>query len=171
MNMDPTVVLVEQIRSIERNLQALREKQSGEDTRDEIATGLILLRMLETTEPTSVIGASELIKFAADILHPSMFPYTAYLRRVGERLENGQRDLADLIWLRAVAASLEGGLPRRNQRRAALFIRLAICGASKPILIFRAVQTGDEDTGQPVYINSSTLPGVPNNWRMGCPPS
>ena len=149
MEIDPVVALAEQLRSTERCLDATCKGWHDERMVELRTASLVIRRMLETTQPTSAMGASELIAIAADRLGVTDFPYIADLRSVGERFGDGRRILSDLIWLRAVVASLETDSCGERGKRTAAIIRLAIDGASKPLLIFRAAPDLREEDGEP----------------------
>lgn len=150
MEIDPVVALAEQLRATERSLEPTC-KTWQDDRMVELRTAsLVIRRMLETTQPTSVMGASELIAIAADRLTATEFPYIADLRSVGERFGDGRRVLSDLIWLRAVVAALDADACGERGKRAAALIRLAIDGATKPLIIYRAAPVPhEEDDDEP----------------------
>jgi hypothetical protein len=54
---------------------------------------------------------------------------------VADRLSRGRREHSDLIWLRAMRATLHGG--GQPGVRAAPLLQLAIAGAARPVVIFR----------------------------------
>jgi hypothetical protein len=150
MEIDPVVALAEQLRATERSLQSASDGWQDERTVELRTASLIIRRMLETTEPTSAMGAAELVAIAADRLAATEFPYIADLRSVGQRFGEGQRVLSDLIWLRAVVIALEADACGERGRRAASLLRSAVEGASKPLIIYRsAVLEVVEDDDEP----------------------
>jgi hypothetical protein len=136
MEMDPVVMLAEQLRETERTMPVSRDDAGG---MNQMFTAAVLHRMIETTEPTSALGAGELLTIAAKRLASSTFHEVSRLLSAGERLTAGQRTLADILWLRAVAKIMESGSYGSQGRHAALLIRSAIKGATKPLVIFRTV--------------------------------
>lgn len=151
MEIDPVVALAEQLRATERILESARKGWHDERLIELRTASLVMRRMLETTLPTSAMGASELIAIAADRLTGTEFPYIADLRSVGERFGEGRRVLSDLIWLRAAVAALEAGACGEGGKKAAALMSLAIEGASKPLIIFRAapVYREEDDDDEP----------------------
>jgi hypothetical protein len=146
MAIDPVVLLSEELRDAENTLHAacrdnpdaLRGK-SGE----EICALTVRIREISSeifeTRPTSAIGAGILVKMAAERLPFSYGSYTKHFHEIAERLGAGQRELADIIWLRAMRTALAGGLCGKDGVRIAPLLRLAIEGARQPIVVFRAV--------------------------------
>lgn len=144
MEMDPVVALAEQLRAAERSLQSACTNWPDEKIVELRTASLIIRRMLESTEPTSAMGAAELIAIAADRLATTEFPYIEDLKSVGLRFGDGRRVLSDLIWLRAVVTALDGDACGERGKRAAALIRAAIEGAAKPLIIFRAAPVQEE---------------------------
>jgi hypothetical protein len=146
MAIDPVVVLSEELREAENTLHAacrdnpdaLRGK-SGE----EICALTTRIREISNeifeTRPTSALGAGILVRMAAERLPFSYGSYTKHFHEIAERLGAGQRELADIIWLRAMRTALTGGLCGKDGVRIAPLLRLAIEGARQPIVVFRAV--------------------------------
>ena len=150
MAIDPVVVLAEELRAAERTLHdacrdnrdALRGK-SGEEICELTSRIRDLSTEIFETKPTSALGASILVKMAAERLPFSYGSYTKHFHEIAERLDAGQRELADIIWLRAMRTALAGGLCGKDGVRIAPLLRLAIEGAKQPIVVFRAVTTRD----------------------------
>jgi len=146
MAIDPVVLLAEELHDAENTLHAacrdnpdaLRGK-SGE----EICALTTRIREISSeifeTKPTSALGAGILVKMAAERLPFSYGSYTKHFHEIAERLSAGQRELADIIWLRAMRTALTGGLCGKDGVRVAPLLRLAIEGARQPIVVFRAV--------------------------------
>lgn len=103
MPIDPVILLAEDIHSLEKQIHTAC-KQSGTYDRQgmEAVNGMIgrlraLYAELLETPPTSVIGAGELIRFAADRLPFAQGRHASYLYRIADRLAGGERAQADLI--------------------------------------------------------------------------
>jgi hypothetical protein len=146
MPIDPVVLLSEELRIAERHLQDVRRTNTGfyRLDRAEKATRLLsrITRLHESlfeTEPTSVLGAGELVRLAAQHLPFSQSNYATHLNEIADRLGEGQRIHSDLLWLRAFANALVLGAGGENGIRTATLLRLAVKGAAKPVVVFRAV--------------------------------
>ena len=164
MLIDPVVELAEQLRAVEDSLRTVGKEQDYERTNKLVVAVLLLRKVLRTTEPTSALGASELLFIVGKRLRSAEFPYLAHLRLIAERFGNGQRLLADLIWLRAVAESLDGGCCGAYGRELAGLLHSAIKGASKPVLIFRAMSGNwreDADQGPLIAGTARPVPPAP----------
>jgi hypothetical protein len=154
MAIDPVVVLSEELRDAENTLhaacrdnpEALRGK-SGEEICALTARIREISSEIFETRPTSALGAGILVRMAAERLPFSYGSYTKHFHEIAERLGAGQRELADIIWLRAMRTALTGGLCGKDGVRIAPLLRLAIEGARQPIVVFRAV-TYARDTAQ-----------------------
>jgi hypothetical protein len=148
MAIDPVVVLAEELRAAERTLHdacrdnhdALRGK-SGEEICQLTSRIRDISQEIFETKPTSAMGAGILVRMAAERLPFSYGSYTKHFHEIAERLDAGQRELADIIWLRAMRTALAGGLCGKDGVRIAPLLRLAIEGARQPIVVFRAVTT------------------------------
>jgi hypothetical protein len=146
MAIDPVVVLSEELRDAENTLHAacrdnpdaLRGK-SGEEICALTARIREISSEIFETRPTSALGAGILVRMAAERLPFSYGSYTKHFHEIAERLGAGQRELADIIWLRAMRTALTGGLCGKDGVRIAPLLRLAIEGARQPIVVFRAV--------------------------------
>ncbi len=138
MQIDPVVVLVEEVLWTEKALAAAEERKFWDVTSHLLAKLRHLHTELLETEPTSAVGAGELILFAANRL-PARNPFYAdQLRIVANRLKDGIRYLPDLIWLRRMTEALANGVCGERGVTTAPMIRLAIKGAARPVLIFRS---------------------------------
>ncbi len=145
MPIDPVILLAEEIRELEKQIHAAIKHEGAYD-RDgmeavnrKVERLRILYADLLETSPTSALGAGELIRFAADRLPFAQGRYAGHLTRIAERLAAGQRQQADLIWLRAVAEALgeESGAARGGNRTARL-LALAVKGMALPVVVWRA---------------------------------
>jgi hypothetical protein len=85
---------------------------------------------------------------AAERLPFAYAAYTKHFHEIAGRLDEGERLLADLVWLRAMRTALTGGLCGRDGIRVAPLLRLAIEGMRQPVVVFRAVDW-EEDAGRP----------------------
>lgn len=154
MEIDPVVVLAEELRSTESALRlAVRRyeqdhaRETGETVNSLLGTLKALYRDLFETVPTSALGASEMLRLVAQRLPFSLSRYAEHLHEIADRLEAGRREHADLVWLRAMRAALRGGQGGEQGKKAAPLVSLALAGAARPVLVFRAYNEppADED--------------------------
>jgi len=143
MAMDPVVLLAEELRATEQALRTAvrryevdRSSENGETVNALLASIKTLHRDLTQTEPTSALGASELVRMAAQRLPFSLSRYADHFNQVADRLSIGRREHSDLIWLRAMRAALRNG--EQQGVKAAPLLQLAIAGAARPVVIFRS---------------------------------
>lgn len=147
MAIDPVVVLAEELRATESALrQAVHRyeldqaRENGEVVNTLLASIKSLYRDLAETRPTSAMGASEMVRLAAQRLPFSLSRYVNHFHEVADRLGEGRREHADLVWLRAMRAALKGGACGEQAMKAAPLLSLAIAGAARPVVVFRAVE-------------------------------
>ena len=83
---------------------------------------------------TSAPGAGELIRIAADRLPFAQGRYASHLYRIAERLCAGERQPADLVWLRALAEALdeEPDASKGASNRTARLLAQAVKGGRGP---------------------------------------
>ena len=143
MNMDPVVLLSEELRAAEqalhkavRRYEVDRSQENGETVNALLGSIKNLHSELTQTVPTSALGASELVRMAAQRLPFSLARYADHFNQVADRLSSGRREHSDLIWLRAMRATLRGG--EQQGVKAAPLLQLAIAGAARPVVIFRS---------------------------------
>ena len=146
MDMDPVVLLAEELRAAETALHAAvkhYEKDHLRENDKKVNTLLTsiksLYRDIAETVPTSALGAAEMIRLAAQRLPFSMARYANHFHEVADRLGAGRREHADLIWLRAMRAALKDGQGGEQGLKAGPLLSLALAGASRPVVVFRAV--------------------------------
>ncbi len=142
MENDPVVRLAEQLRASEQALRAAarryaadRSRANGEAVNAVLADIKSLHRELMQTEPTSMQGAAELVRLAAQRLPFSLARHADRFQQVADRLSRGRREHSDLVWLRSMRAALRTGEPQGV--KAAPLLQLALPGASRPVVIFR----------------------------------
>ena len=145
MPIDPVVVLAEELRSAECTVRTACEQQKEDALTCLMARAVSLYKELIETVPTSALGASELICLATTNLTPIDNAYALQMRKIADRLMSGLRLQADLIWLRAMAAALAQGRCGDAGRSIAPLLNLAIRGAARPIMVYRAVELMPED--------------------------
>jgi hypothetical protein len=152
MPIDPVVLLSEELRIAEQALHIACKTdrnallgRSGEKICDLTARIKELSTEIVETKPTSAMGASVLVRMAAERLPFAYAAYTKHFYEIAGRLDEGQRVLADLVWLRAMRTALTGGLCGKDGVRIAPLVRLAIEGVRQPVVVFRAVATAEED--------------------------
>lgn len=145
MDMDPVVLLAEELRATETALRAAVKRyekdhlqHDGEKVNALLTAIKSLYRDIAETVPTSALGAAEMIRIAAQRLPFSMARYADHFHEVADRLGAGRREHGDLVWLRAMRAALKGGQGGEQGQRAAPLLGLALAGASRPVVVFRA---------------------------------
>jgi hypothetical protein len=72
------------------------------------------------------------------------------LHEIADRLSLGRRLHTDLVWLRALQAALGEGVCGKDGGAIAPWLNLAVIGASRPIMVFRSVQS---ERGNPPWKN------------------
>jgi hypothetical protein len=144
MSIDPVLLLVEELRSVELALSKATQTYRRTSHREDGEVINLLLAKLKRlfgelfeTMPTSSAGAAELIDIAAQRLPFAYARFAAHLHNVADRLSQGRRDHSDLVWLRAMQAALLEGLCGEEGRKMAPLLDLAIRGAARPVMIFR----------------------------------
>jgi hypothetical protein len=152
VKIDPVVVLAEELRATEDALRhAVRryEKNQAQENGEAVNTLLDslkgLYRDIAETMPTSAMGASEMVRLAAQRLPFSLSRYVGHFHEVADRLGEGRREHADLVWLRAMRAALKGGACGEQGLKAAPLLSLAIAGAARPVVVFRAFDEPPSD--------------------------
>jgi hypothetical protein len=87
--------------------------------------------------PTSPMGAAPLVRAVADAM-PVASPYSRHrLEALAQRLETGQRSLADLVCLRHMLRQMKGSAVSQERHLASL-LSIAVLGIARPLLIHRA---------------------------------
>jgi hypothetical protein len=152
MQIDPVVFLAEELRCKERALRnAIKRyeldhaRENGETVNALLGTLKGLYREFFETVPTSVLGASEMVRMAAQRLPFSLARYTNHFHEVADRLREGKREHADLVWLRAMRTALKEGQGGEQGAKAAPLLGLALKGAARPIVVFRAYAPPPDD--------------------------
>jgi hypothetical protein len=141
---DPVLLLADEIRSLEKQLHAVikpggvyrREPMAGANAIVE-RLRLLYVKLLET-DPTSAVGAGELIRFAAERLLPGQRCYADHLHCIASRLAAGQRPQSDLIWVRAVAEAMAEEKGAGEYNRTSRLLTLAVKGMARPVIVWRA---------------------------------
>ena len=64
---------------------------------------------------------------------------------MADRLSQGKREHADLVWLRAMRNALKEGQGGEQGMNAAPLLGLALKGAARPIVVFRAFAPPPDD--------------------------
>jgi len=152
MEIDPVVVLAEELRATESALRNAvhryeldQAQENGEAVNNLLTSLKSLYRDIAETIPTSAIGASEMVRLAAQRLPFSLSHYVSHFHEVADRLGEGRREHADLVWLRSMRAALKGGACGQQGLKAAPLLSLAIAGAARPVVVFRAFDEPPED--------------------------
>ena len=147
MQIDPVVEIAQKLLEAERGLRHARLRCDEEMTARWMEIISMLNEQLYDVVPTSPLGAAELVRKVAAILGGSWSAYAAHMNEVAGRLSNGTRTLSDLVWLRWMRSALAGGLCGSDGIVVAPLMALAIRGAARPIIVFRAVfPPRDDDT-------------------------
>jgi hypothetical protein len=147
MMMDPVVMLAEELRMAESALDKATQiyNRDGKHIHGELVNVLLakvkrLFSELFETEPSSALGAAELVRIASQRLPFAYSRHAAQLHEIADRLGAGQRKLSDLVWLRAMRAALSDGFFGKDGEKTARLLGLAISGARRPVMVFHAVQ-------------------------------
>jgi hypothetical protein len=148
MPIDPVVVLAEELRIAEKQLRELCQQKPEEALSGYMSHAVALYKELIETVPTSALGAAELIHLAAAILPQSDRVYARKMRRISDRMMSGLRLQEDLIWLRAISRIFSRGLCGEAGRKSAMLLSLAIRGAARPVIVYRAVEMNPDSYGQ-----------------------
>ena len=145
MEIDPVVVLAEELRATESALRSAVQRyeldqaqENGEAVNTLLTSLKSIYRDIAETMPTSAMGASEMVRLAAQRLPFSLSRYVSHFNEVADRLGEGRREHADLVWLRAMRAALKGGACGEQGLKAAPLLSLAIAGAARPVVVFRS---------------------------------
>ena len=145
MEIDPVVVLAEELRATESALRCAVQRyerdqaqENGEAVNTLLTSLKSIYRDIAETMPTSAMGASEMVRLAAQRLPFSLSRYVSHFNEVADRLGEGRREHADLVWLRAMRAALKGGACGEQGLKAAPLLSLAIAGAARPVVVFRS---------------------------------
>jgi translation initiation factor 2B subunit (eIF-2B alpha/beta/delta family) len=153
MSIDPVVLLAEELRGAATALRTATQiyrrdsrQQNGKTVKELLVTIKSLYSDLAETMPTSALGAGELVRLVAQLLPSPLAQYASHFNQVAARLCEGKRTQSDLVWLRAMQAALSGCGEDGN--KAALLLRLAIAGAARPVMVFRAVLPAQAGRGQ-----------------------
>jgi hypothetical protein len=147
MTIDPVLLAAEELHLTEVSLSRAALICRSHDCRKnrELVDSLLsrskeLFRALFKTAPTSAVGAAELIRIAAGRSPFARSKYASHMRKIADGFSKGQRNHADLVWLRAMHGALLEGLYGKDGMNSAPLLELAIAGAARPVMIFRAVQ-------------------------------
>lgn len=138
MRIDPVVELAEELRAAETSLRRATSRGRHSLMRSLLAEIGYLESRLSLIEPTTPLGAAELIRRAAEQLLETDSRYARTLVSIADRWSEGRRELTDLVWLRALAPALANGAWGETGVRAAGLLRSALAGASRPLLVYRA---------------------------------
>ena len=147
MQIDPVVAITEKLLQAERGLRDARLRRDEKMTTRWLALIALLNEELYNAVPTSALGAAELLRRAANSIGEPAVSYANHLREIADRLSNGSRALTDLVWLRSIRPALTGGLCGNDGVIVAPLIAMAIRGASRPVVIFRAALPPPRDDG------------------------
>jgi hypothetical protein len=145
MPIDPIILIADEIRALEKQIHAACKRDDSHDREGMKAVNRMVVRLralydeLLETWPTSVLGAGELIRFAADRLPFAQGRYASHLYRIAGRLSAGERNQADLIWLRALSEALteETGAEKNPNNRTARMLAQAVKGMAQPVVVWR----------------------------------
>ena len=147
MQIDPVVAIAQKLLDAERALRDARLRRDEKMTARWLAVLSLLNEELYTVVPTSPLGAAELLRKAAAALGCAWTIYAEHMDDIAQRLSNGARALDDLVWLRSMRPALSSGLCGNDGVIIAPLVALAIRGASRPMIVFRAVFPPRNDDG------------------------
>ncbi|HUO87640.1 MAG TPA: hypothetical protein VMU08_00585 [Rhizomicrobium sp.] len=145
MQIDPVVALTEKLAQAERALREARLRSDDKMVARWIELISLLNEELYSIVPTSTLGAGELLRRAATTLGGRQTTISAKLADIAERFSNGSRTLPDIVWLRWLRPALTRGICGNDGMIVAPLISLAIKGASRPVVVFRAVLPPPDD--------------------------
>jgi len=141
MAIDPVIELVETMRGLDDRMDAGTWDALGDAAQADYLGKLTQVKCLYAAlldaVPTSVMGAGELLRLAAQRLPFAHARSAAHLKCIAGRLCEGRRRHADLVWLRDFADRIAVAAPA--DKRLATMLNHAIAGASRPVLVWRAV--------------------------------
>lgn len=145
--MDPVVELACRIRDAEASLKTackLNEVAYTPRRAEMIVRMLAEIRSLYEelfqASPTSLAGAGEQIRFAAERLPYSHAGHAEGLNQIAERFAAAHSMSADLIWLRALIRSLRAASCGSTRDVAAKLLASAADGVARPVVIHRAAR-------------------------------
>jgi hypothetical protein len=145
MQIDPVVALTDKLSQAEKALRDARLRCDDKLVSRWLALISLLNEELYSVVPTSVIGAAELLKRAAESLGTAEKKYAQHMVEIAGRFSNGSRLLPDIVWLRSMRPALTRGLCGSEGVIVAPLVALAIRGASRPVVVFRAVLPPKDD--------------------------
>ncbi len=145
MPIDPVLLLMEELRSAESSLhwatklyERNRCREHGEAVNFLLANIKSLNSELLETMPTSALGAAALLGLVAERMPFSHARYADHFAEVARRFSAGARRHDDLVWLRAMQAGFACRAESGPASKLATLLRLAIGGAARPVMVFRA---------------------------------
>lgn len=138
MNIDPVVMLAEELRNAERKLHEERVRCNPAFCREVVAEISALNERLYEAVPTSAVGAAELLERVAAALDGTSKLCAWRLREAANRLGSGERSLDDLMFLRRLLPQFSRQLYGDEGFVVAPMLAAAIEGAARPVLIYRA---------------------------------
>jgi hypothetical protein len=139
VQVDPVVILADELDAAYAVLAQARDCRDWGQTRRHLADIAALHARLRETESRTVIGAAHQLRAAAGLLpRAHAASHGDRLREIAARFDDGVRQFSDLVWLRGALQTLAGGACGRPGENAATLIALALKGASRPVLLYRA---------------------------------
>jgi hypothetical protein len=146
MPIDPVIILMDEMQSAETSLRCatkLYERNRWREYGEAVTLLLANIKSLNSelleTMPTSPLGAAALLRVVTERLPFSHARYADHFLEISRRLGNGIRLHADLVWLRAMQASFVSRAEGEPDCKVALLLHLAIIGAARPLMVFRAI--------------------------------
>ena len=140
MPIDPVVVLAEELRNAEHTARAARARNEDEHLTCLLARTVSLYNEISETVPTSALGAGELVCLAAANIASIDPRRSSQLQETAGRLKSGIRRQDDLIGLRKTAADFADSRFGEIGRSSAMLLHLAVRGAARPVIVYRAVE-------------------------------
>ncbi len=147
MTMDPVVGLMEQLRGVEGVMGPACKANARNYSRERAERINLMLAKIKAlygeiiqSQPTSLLGAGIVLRIVAGRMPFAHARYGDHLQRIADRLEQGRRLHADLVWLRALAQALLRDGEGKNGADLGQLITRAIAGIAGRVVVYGAVR-------------------------------
>ncbi len=138
MQIDPVVALAAELTRTEQALLDARKNGNNRRALRLVAKIALLHEDFCSTVPTSAIGAAELLRRTALVLQGARPGHARQMQEIADRMADGQREISDIAWLRAIHRAMDAGSLGREGTEAAGLVARAIKGAARPVLVYRS---------------------------------
>lgn len=145
MRIDPVIAIAEDLHRAETMICDPQVRRDEELCRQLLSDISALNQHLFRAVPTTVLGAAEMLQRACLLVRENSTPVAGRMQRIAGAFARGERSLMDLVWLRRAAADMTAGLYNEEGVAAATLVLSALHGASRPVLVFRAVSPAEPD--------------------------